>query len=124
NKENQWRLESPGAPGWDRSADPKAADKYFIVSTDNHLPPPPKLFFERIEPGYRDRLPRIEKRGDRKYFIVEGRRPMALLDDDVQGEDLVRAQAGSGNTTVLVGGGASMEQRTIDQALDGIDAEV
>ena len=124
NRENQWRLESPGAHGWDRSVDPKAADKYFIISTDNHLPPPPKLFFERIEPDYRDRLPRIEKRGDRKYFIVEGRRPMALLDDDVQGEDLVRAQAGSGNTTVLVGGGSSMEQRTIDQALDGIDAEV
>jgi predicted TIM-barrel fold metal-dependent hydrolase len=124
NSENQWRLQSPGVQGWEGSAAPGAPNKYFIVSVDNHLGPPPKLFYERIAPEYRDRLPRVEKKGDRKFLVLEGRRPMLLLDDELDGEDMVRAKAGSGNLTVLLGGGSSVLQREIDQDLDGVDAEL
>ena len=124
NPENQWRLEAPERKGWAGSANPDAADKYFIVSVDNHLGPPPTLFHERIEAKYRDRLARIEKKGDRKYLIVEERRPMLLLEDDLQGEDMARAKAGSGSSNVLLGGGSTVLQREIDQDMDGVDAEL
>jgi predicted TIM-barrel fold metal-dependent hydrolase len=125
NPENEWRLQTPGADGWSRSARPDAAKKYFIISVDNHLGPPPTLFRERIDKAFVDRLPRIEKRADgRRYLVMEGRRPMLLVDDDVQDEDLVRAKAGSGGVTVLVGGGSTVEERALDQDRDGVDGEV
>ena len=49
---------------------------------------------------------------------------MLLVDDQVEGEDLVRAKAGSGNATVLVGGGSTVPERLVDQELDGVDGEV
>jgi predicted TIM-barrel fold metal-dependent hydrolase len=124
NSENEWRLRTPGANGWQGSASPDAENKYYIVSVDNHLGPPPSLFRDRIEEKYRDRLPRIEKKGDRKFLVLEGRRPMLLVDEDLAGEDMVRAKAGSGGTAVLLGGGSSVLQREIDQELDGVDAEL
>ena len=51
NAENEWRLGTPGEQGWERTArpGPQAKKKYFMVSCDTHLMPPPKLFAERIE---------------------------------------------------------------------------
>ena len=57
---NAWRLDTPGAKGWGRSVRPGAQDKYFILSVDSHLGPPPTLFRDRIEKKYLDRLPRVE----------------------------------------------------------------
>src|SRR5258707_2281682 len=59
NEPNRWRLESPGATGWSRSARPDAAKKYFMVSADGHANEPANLWVERIEAKYKDRLPRI-----------------------------------------------------------------
>jgi hypothetical protein len=69
NPENQWRLESPGAQGWERSVVPGASNKYFIVSVDNHLGPPITLFHDRIDKRFVDRLPRMEKRDGKRYLI-------------------------------------------------------
>lgn len=124
NPENQWRIATPGAVGWAHSARAGADNKYFIVSVDSHLGPPPTLFRERIERKYVDRLPRIEAKNGRRYLILEGRRPMALLEDNVEGEDLVRAKAGSGASNVLLGGGATIDERIAHQSMDGVDGEV
>ena len=76
---NSWRLETPGAPSWPHSARPGAANKYFMVSADSHACEPPKYIAERIEPEYRERLPRVETREDGSRFIVsEGNQPQLV----------------------------------------------
>jgi predicted TIM-barrel fold metal-dependent hydrolase len=124
NPENKWRLLSPGSERWGGVAKPGSPNKYFMISVDSHLGPPPTLFRDRIEEKYRARLPRVEKRDDRKYLVLEGRRPMLLVDDDVEGEDLVRSKAGSGGGALLLGGGSTVLDRVAHQKLDGIDGEV
>jgi len=137
---NAWRLETPGTPDWPRSARPGAANKYFMVSADSHACEPPKYLAERIEPEYRERLPRVETREDGSRFIVsEGGRPqlvrpgrdwkkkhqvqaqesfekssMAMpYTSRMEEEDLARGQAGAG-----------IENRDRDNAEDGIDTEI
>ena len=137
---NAWRLETPGAPDWPHSARPGAANKYFMVSADSHACEPRKYLAERIEPEFRERLPRVETREDGSKFIVsEGNRPQLVSpgrDWKKQGqvqerqsfeksnmampytsrmeeEDLVRSQAGAG-----------IENRDRDNRADGIDAEI
>lgn len=36
NIENRWRLETPGAQGWQGSARAGAVNKYFMLSSDSH----------------------------------------------------------------------------------------
>ena len=138
--QNAWRRETPGASGWARSARPGAEDKYFMVSADSHACEPPKYLFERIEPEYRERLPRVETREDGSRFIVsEGGRPqlvrpgrdwkkkqqvqeqqafekssMAMpYTSRMEEEDIARGQAGAG-----------IENRDRDNTNDGIDCEI
>ena len=81
NAPNQWRLESPGAPGWARTAAPVSdkSHKYFMVSTDCHANEPHDLWAKRIEPRFRERLPRIttDENGV-QWRISEGYRPDRL----------------------------------------------
>ena len=138
--QNAWRLETPGAVDWPRSARAGAANKYFMVSADSHACEPPKYMAERIEPEYRERLPHVETREDGSRFIIsEGGRPqlvrpgrdwkkkgqvrerqsfekssMAMpYSSRMEEEDMVRSQAGAG-----------IENRDRDNANDGIDAEI
>ena len=122
NPENRWRLEAPEVKGWARGVR-AGAKKYFMVSCDTHLSPPPKLFMERIAPEYRDRLPRIEVRDGVKYVIQEGMRPSRITEAPMSGEDLVRTQAGGAATMVFVDEKVGLA-RIADQELDGVDAEV
>src|SRR5262249_59958711 len=59
NAPNRWRLETPGHPGWSRTARPGAAKKYFIVSADEHVNEPATLWLERMDQQYHLRLPRV-----------------------------------------------------------------
>src|SRR5690348_14877267 len=59
NAPNLWRLETPGHTGWERTAHADDPKKYFIVSTDSHANEPPDLWEKRIDPQYRERVPRI-----------------------------------------------------------------
>ena len=83
NEPNRWRLDTPGAQGWPRSPRPDAARKYFMVSADGHANEPANLWVERIEPQYKDRLPRVitDKDGV-QWRVSEGHRP----DDGDNGE--------------------------------------
>ena len=40
NQPNRWRLETPGAEGWKRTARPGDPDKYLMISTDCHCNEP------------------------------------------------------------------------------------
>ena len=133
---NAWRLDTPGpTAGW--SVRPGDPDKLFMVSTDTHANEPGGFLADYIEPGFADRLPRLETRDDgSQWTISEGTRPQLIRPakptDTVQTqqsfekkehnrhwssrmeeEDLRR------NTT-----GRSIEGRLEDQAADGVDVEL
>ncbi|PON18457.1 amidohydrolase [Candidatus Entotheonella serta] len=114
NTPNQWRTESPGHEGWQHTARPTDAKKYFMVSTDSHANEPANLWAERIEPEYRKRVPRVIVDEDGvKWRISEGHRPDRLRKLKLDGEDALRTQVG-----------ADPEERLKDMDYDGIDAEV
>jgi predicted TIM-barrel fold metal-dependent hydrolase len=123
NPENEWRLETPGATGWAKSARPGSADKYFIVSCDSHLGPPASLTAERIEPEYRDRVPRIERDKDGVLWqVTDGAVSYKIMDMKYEGEDQYRSRSGVGLLTEDQT--HRLDKRMRDCALDGIDAEL
>jgi predicted TIM-barrel fold metal-dependent hydrolase len=114
NEPNLWRLDTPGASDWQRSPRRDAEKKYFMVSTDCHANEPADLWAKRIEPEYRDRLPRVETdEHGVKWRVSEGYRPDRLRITEFEGEDKVRAEAG-----------ADPRDRLRDHDIDGIDAEI
>lgn len=130
NAENLWRLETPGADQWARTVRPddSARKKYFMVSCDTHLQPPPKLFHERIDERFKPLLPRLEVRDGVRY-MVHGETGAAdrLVESQFEGEDLVRSKAGAafrGDSDSGFGDFTPIAQRIADQDLDGVDAEV
>ncbi|RYD86654.1 MAG: amidohydrolase, partial [Sphingomonadales bacterium] len=125
NPENAWRLDTPGAGDWGRTARPgaEAKKKYFMVSCDTHLMPPPKLFAERIEPRFRDMLPKVEVRDGVRYLIQHGApRPEPLYEPEMSGDDMRRNKAGAALSVHLEY--SPIEERVRDQDRDGVDAEV
>ena len=111
---NTWRLETPGIAGWPRSARVDDPDKHYMVSADCHANEPPKLWQDRIEPQYRDRLPGQHKGADGKiYQTTEGFRPISLRHVLFEGEDRERNQTGR-----------TPEERLRDHARDGVDTEI
>src|SRR5687768_14591205 len=66
---NAWRLETPGAGTWTRTARPDDPDKYFMVSADCHANEPNSYLAERIEPEYRHRIPHVEVTGDGSEWV-------------------------------------------------------
>ena len=111
---NQWRLETPGHVGWERTAQPGDPNKYFMVSCDSHVNEPANLWRERLDAQYRDRLPRIEvDENGVKWQVSEGMQRSRLLEDHLEGEDKERSKAG-----------ADPVQRLKDMERDGVDAEI
>jgi predicted TIM-barrel fold metal-dependent hydrolase len=111
---NQWRLETPGHAGWERTARPSDPNKYFMVSCDSHTNEPADLWRERLDAKYRDRLPKIEvDENGVKWQVSEGWQKSRLHDTVFHGEDQERQKSG-----------ADPEQRLKDMARDGVDAEI
>ncbi|MDH4074424.1 MAG: amidohydrolase [Acidimicrobiia bacterium] len=112
---NLWRLETPGNEGWERSARPDAADKFFMVSADGHVQEPRDFFRPRIPAEYHDRLPGIviDAKGD-QFQKTEGFRAAKLeWVQPFEGHEKLRNQSG-----------LTPEERLTDLALDGTDAEI
>ena len=111
---NLWRLDTPGAADWPRTARPDDPEKYLMISADTHANEPADLWLTRIEAKYRDRVPqvRIDEKGDR-WSVVEGYRPTKIRIAAMVGEDQERN-----------GAGATIEGRAADHKRDGIDAEI
>ena len=86
---NAWRQETPGTSGWARSAHPGDPDKYLMISADCHAQEPATYLAEYIEPEFRDRIPRLERRDDGSEWIVtEGNRPQLVK----RGESMATVQ--------------------------------
>jgi predicted TIM-barrel fold metal-dependent hydrolase len=133
---NAWRVVTPGAEGWPRSARPGAPNKYFMVSADCHVTESLE-FFGRVPAEYRDRVPHAETRDDgAMVLITEGNRPQMVRPGPKtatvqQRQDYERPEddrpAGSRmeeEDLLRNAGGKSVEQRLTDQAADGIDVEI
>jgi len=114
NAPNLWRLETPGHAGWGRTARADDPKKYFMVSTDCHANEPPDLWEKRIDPKYRERVPRIitDEQGV-QWRYCEGYRPDRVRVMSFEGEDWVRSKAG-----------ADPVDRLRDNERDGIDVEL
>ena len=115
---NEWRLDTPGDQGWERSPRPDAAKKYFMVSADGHVQEPNDFLEQRVDPRYHDRLPGILMIGagkNRKMVQkTEGfREPLTVRQIKFEGEDHLRNRAGR-----------TPADRIADLAADGVDAEI
>ena len=115
NAPNLWRLDTPGHSGWERTARAGDPKKYFMVSTDSHANEPPDLWEKRIDPKYRERVPRIitDEQGV-QWRYCEGYRPDRVRVMSFEGEDWVRSEGGRGR-------GRSGLRTT---AADGVDVEI
>lgn len=116
NDENKWRLTTPG-PGqdWARSPRPGADNKYLMISVDCHANEPANLWRERIDPKYRDRLPRmwVDEKGVQWRQAEAEALPSRLVAARLEGEDLLRSRSG-----------IDPLQRLKDDEQDGIDGEL
>jgi predicted TIM-barrel fold metal-dependent hydrolase len=134
---NAWRLETPGATAWGRSAHPSDPRKYFMVSTDCHANEPGGYLAQYIEPEYRHRIPRLEVREDgSEWMITEGTRPSMVKagrrTKTVQAQQSFERpehnrHAGSRmeeEDRLRVKTGRTVEQRLADQDADGVDIEL
>jgi predicted TIM-barrel fold metal-dependent hydrolase len=111
---NAWRKETPGCAGWQRTARPDDANKYFMVSADGHVQEPSDLWATRMDESYRERLPGVIMDGKgNKLQKTEGFRPVRLQNTVFEGEDKLRNQSGK-----------TPEDRIRDLAQDGVEAEV
>lgn len=133
---NAWRLETPGAEGWARTARPGDPNKFYMVSADCHITEPLKLF-ELVEPEYRHRTPRTQEREDgSQWLVTEGNRPQmvrpgAKTRTVQERQSFERAEHDRHSRSRMededllrTGAGKTVEQRLVDQAADGVDVEV
>ncbi len=112
---NVWRTETPGNEGWERSARPDAADKFFMVSADGHVQEPRDFFRPRVPVEYHDRLPGIVMNPKGEQFQKSEGFRQAKLNwvEPFEGHEQLRNHSGR-----------TPEARIADLAADGCDAEV
>jgi len=91
-----------------------------LISADSHIQEPPELYKEWIDKRFRDKAPRVEKRADGTYLIVDGKKPRRMdLAEERTNEDDQNREFRNDPT-----GGRDIEHRLKDQARDGVVAEV
>lgn len=75
---NAWRTVAPERD-WQRSPDPEASNKYFMVSTDSHATEPFDYLHTRIAEKYRSRIPHMETDDEgSQWLVVEGWKPQMV----------------------------------------------
>ena len=99
DEKNRWRLETPGHPGWTRTARPDDPNRYLMISADCHCNEPGGLWWQRIDKKFQPRLPHVEvdEQGE-KWMVVEGYQKSRMRARNIQdapkgGEDRLRGEA-------------------------------
>ena len=112
---NVWRTETPGNDGWERSARPDAADKFFMISSDGHVQEPRRIFKDRLPEQFHDRLPSVRtERSGEQFQKTEGFRPTKLnWVEPLQGHEKFRYESGR-----------RPAERAAELAMDGVDGEI
>lgn len=120
---NAWRLETPGAAGWERAPRPGGA-KYLMVSADCHTTEGPD-YLDDIEPQYRDRIPRVHVDDEGSvWFLCEGNKPQLVARGGGGGGEHQSKKVAEPEDDRRMASGASVEQRLADLTAEGIDAEL
>ncbi len=97
-----------------------------IISADSHITEPPNCYTDYVDPAWRERAPRMERRGDTgDVFVIDGMKQAVML-------GLVAAAGKPAESITLKGGrfeelhrgGWDPDARMLDQATDGVAAEV
>ncbi|MCH2173898.1 amidohydrolase [Myxococcota bacterium] len=100
------------------------SDDYGIISADDHVNPPPTLYAERVPSEWRDRMPRVEVRGDREVLVFEGNeRPFTALEGSA-GVASADVQLLAKTKEAGRRGGWEPTARLEDMDFDGVEAQV
>ncbi len=125
NAENVWRTETPGgSETWERTPYANAGRrKYYMISADTHISPPPTLIRDRIAAEYKSWVPHMKRdENGTLWTIIKDRPRMRIVESDLTGEDLYRSKSGS--SANLEDSSNDLRKRMADLDLDGIDAEL
>ncbi len=117
---NEWRLETPGADGWTRSARPDADDKFFMVSADGHVQEPKTIFHDRLPESDHDRLPTVLVSKDKKT----GEETRFQKTDGFRAAKLNWVKPLEGHEKLRNQSGRDPDERVAELAIDGVDAEI
>jgi len=137
-RKNDWRRKTSGPVVWADRLAPASANKYFMISCDNHANEPMDFLTARVDKKYADRTPHIKVDADGTQWIVcEGWPPqpvkipssrrdllptkesfesfevLAPYTDKMEDEDVLRQAAGR-----------TLDQRIKDRESQGTDAEI
>jgi predicted TIM-barrel fold metal-dependent hydrolase len=95
-----------------------------LISADSHVVEPPDLWERYLEPAFRARAPRVERRDGSDYFVCEDRAdlPMGLLGSAGRARERQRREGTYAEDVHR--GGFELGPRLADLDLDGVFGEV
>jgi predicted TIM-barrel fold metal-dependent hydrolase len=124
---NAWRAVTPGPTGWSRTIRRDDPHKLFVVSSDCHANEPGNYLSDYVEPAYRHRLPRVERRDDgSEWFVTEGNSPVRLK-GPASGAGSEPAEVGTrmdDEDRRRTAAARDVASRLADQDADGVDVEL
>lgn len=91
-----------------------------VISADSHVQEPDDLYAERLPARFRDRVPHVEVRDGKRFYVVEGRKPRRL--DVAEARETHEDQEREFRNDPS--GGRDISRRLADLDRDGVDAEV
>ena len=100
------------------------SEKMRIISADDHVNPMPTIYAERVPEAWKERMPRVERRGENEVLVFEGtERPFTQLEGSagIPSKD-VQMLAKTKETGRR--GGWDPKARLEDMDFDGVDAQV
>lgn len=95
-----------------------------VLSADSHVIEPPDVWETRIDPKFRARAPRLDRREDGDYFTFEGLRPLAVAGLSAAGKFATGVAANGRWEDTVLRGAYDPHARLPEMETDGIVAEV
>ena len=95
-----------------------------ILSSDDHVNPPPTIYGERLPREFRDQAPRVESRGDHEVLVFEGVEQRMHLLSASAGVDAEDIEALAKTKEDGRKGGWDPTARLEDMDFDGVDGQV
>ncbi|MBI3742665.1 MAG: amidohydrolase [Chloroflexi bacterium] len=97
---------------------------YNVISADSHVNPSPAIYAERLPAQFRDRAPRMVRRGDEEVAVFEGREERFTFLASSAGHKYEDFRPQARNYQEGRPGGYDPRARIADMDVDGVDADV
>jgi predicted TIM-barrel fold metal-dependent hydrolase len=98
--------------------------KYRLISGDSHINEPPDLWTRRVRAKFKDRVPRMESLEQGDAWIMEGSSTPINFGNNANGGMPPEERSAWMRWDEIRKGGADPAARLLEQAEDGVDAEV